>query len=375
MPTQPSSLLPSHALRPQPGSASPGARPHVAGGHATSPHLASRVASIFFLLGLVACSAGSAPGARVDSVAAASDPATFRASDTPPSLPVQIAAEPTPSSTSTPRPVPLATASPSRQEVLSNLQQQIESLIAMAPSGTWGVVVKELASGETVDVRADEVFHPASTIKVGIAMDLLYWMERHPEVKWTNGPQPNQRSFGQLLDAMLVKSEETATVRLAAFLDAQPGYHLVDQWQSWGVTHTTFIPRRTTPADLARLLELLYKEEVLTHASSLRIIQTMRIPKASQSERIGAGLPAEVRAHLANKSGTTFENLAGVVADTGIVVAGNKVLVIVVVGNRTGSADYEQSMHLIGEIARAAFITFVGWPEPVMPASPHGEIP
>ncbi len=311
----------------------------------------------------------------MDSAAVESGSAASLTPRPDPSQSAQVAPHISSSPTATVRPIPLATATPSRQAVLSKLQREIESLIASAPSGTWGVVVKELKSGETIGVRQDEVFHPASTIKVGIAMDLLYWMERHPEVKWTNGPEPNQRSFAQLLNAMLVKSEEAATVRLASFLDAQPGYHLVDRWQAWGVSHTTFIPRRTTPSDLARLLEMLYKEEVLTHESGARILETMRIPKPSQSERIGAGLPAVVRANLANKSGTTFENLAGVVADTGIVVSGNKVLIIVVVGNRTGSADYEESMHLIGEIARAAFITFVGWPEPVMPASPRGEIP
>jgi hypothetical protein len=173
---------------------------------------------------------------------------------------------------------------------------------------------------------------------------------------------------------MLVKSEETATVRLAAFLDAQPGYHLVDQWQSWGVAHTTFIPRRTTPADLARLLELLYKEEVLGHESSLRILDTMRIPKASQSERIGSGLPAGVRVNLANKSGTTFENGAGVVADTGIVETGGKVLLIVVLGNKTSSADYEESMLLIGKVARAAYETWVEPPE-APPGWPGGAGP
>ena len=272
-------------------------------------------------------------------------------------------------------PVPTEADEDIRRRTLQALQNEIEDLVQSAPSGTWGVYVKELTSGEAVGLRADEVFHPASTIKVGIAMDLLYWMERHPQVKWTNGPQPNQRSFAQLLEAMLVKSEESATVRLAAFLDLQPGYHLVDQWQSWGVTHTTFIPRRTTPADLARLLEMLYRDEVLTHESSARIINTMRIPKPSQSERIGSGLPAEVRVNLANKTGTTFENRAGVVADTGIVEAGGKVLVIVVVGNRTSAVDYETSMRLIGDIARAAYQAFVGFPEPTYPPWPRGELP
>ncbi len=278
-----------------------------------------------------------------------------------PTATVTFVASSTPPPTATPIPVrsALEAYQASRQRPLHALEVQIEDLIDLAPSGDWGVFIKELTSGESVAVRSEEVFHPASTIKVGIAMDLLYWMERHPDVKWTNGPFPNQRSFAQLLEAMLVKSEESATVRLAAFLDGQAGYHLVDQWQSWGVTHTTFIPRRTTPADLARLLELLYSEELLTPESSARILGIMRVPKASQGERIGSGLPAEVRANLANKSGTTFENGAGVVADTGIVEANGKVLVIVVLGNRTRAADYETSMLLIGEIARAAYRTWI----------------
>jgi beta-lactamase class A len=283
---------------------------------------------------------------------------------------------PTPPATATP--IPFRTAHPPtqvpREQVLWTLEEQIRALLRQAPSGTWGVYVEELTRGESVSIRSEEVFHPASTIKVGIAMDLLYWMERHPEVKWTNGPQAGQRSFIQLLEAMLIKSEESATVRLAAFLDGQPGYHLVDRWQSWGVAHTTFIPRRSTPADLARLLELLYNEEVLTPESSDRILAIMRVPKPSQSERIGSGLPAEVRATLANKTGTTFENGAGVVADTGIVEANGKVLVIVVLGNKTSSADYEDSMLLIGKVARAAYETWIE-PPPALPEWLHGTIP
>ena len=254
------------------------------------------------------------------------------------------------------------------------LEEKIRALLRQASSGTWGVYVKELTSGESVTIRSDEVFHPASTIKVGIAMDLFDWMENHPEVKWTNGPNAGQRSFNQLLEAMLIKSEESATVRLAAFLDSQPGYHLVDRWQLWGVAHTTFIPRRSTPADLARLLELLYSDEVLTPESRARILAIMRVPKPSQSQRIGSGLPAEVQATLANKTGTTFENGAGVVADTGIVEAKGKVLVIVVLGNQTGSADYEESMLLIGEVARAAYETWIEPPE-VQPGWLHGTPP
>jgi len=283
-----------------------------------------------------------------------------------------------PTRPATATPIPFRTVFPPtqvpREQVLWTLEEQIRALLRQAPSGTWGVYVEEVTRGESVAIRSDEVFHPASTIKVGIAMDLLYWMERHPQVKWTNGPQANQRSFAQLLEAMLVKSEETATVRLAAFLDGQPGYHLVDQWQSWGVTHTTFIPRRSTPADLARLLELLYNEELLTPQSSARILAIMRVPKPSQSERIGSGLPAAVRATLANKTGTTFENGAGVVADTGIVEARGKVLIIVVLGNKTSSADYEESMLLIGKVARAAYETWIDPPR-VLPEWLHGTIP
>ena len=346
----------------------------VAGLHALRPYAFATFIALLASLALAGC-AGAPAAEALGTPSAALHPNATKA----PVLAGSPTAQPNPSPTMTgvptQTPVPTEADEAIRRRTLQALQNEIEDLVQSAPSGTWGVYVKELTSGEAVGLRADEVFHPASTIKVGIAMDLLYWMERHPQVKWTNGPQPNQRSFAQLLEAMLVKSEETATVRLAAFLDLQPGYHLVDQWQSWGVTHTTFIPRRTTPADLARLLEMLYKDEVLTHESSARIINTMRIPKPSQSERIGSGLPAEVRVNLANKSGTTFENRAGVVADTAILEAGGKVLVIVVVGNRTSAVDYETSMRLIGDVARAAYQALVGFPEPTYPPWPRGELP
>lgn len=346
-------------------------RPHAAragDSRASSAHAGRAVVGILVASILGGCIAGPGLNAR-PSAAGTTGPDYPAATASPVVSPTPPAA-----ATATASPTVLPTTENLRPRALRALEEQIGTLIRQVPSGIWGVYVEELTSGESVAIRSEEVFHPASTIKVGIAMDLLYWMERHPAVKWTNGPQAGQRSFSQLLEAMLIKSEESATVRLAAFLDAQPGYHLVDRWQAWGVTHTTFIPRRSTPADLARLLELLFKEEVLTPESSARILSIMRAPKRSQSERIGSGLPAEVRATLANKTGTTFENGAGVVADTGIVEAQGKVLVIVVLGNKTSSADYETSMRLIGNVARAAYATWIEPPE-VRPAWLHGTIP
>jgi beta-lactamase class A len=235
------------------------------------------------------------------------------------------------------------------------LRKSIERIVAGAPSGRWSVYIRDLRSGETVSVGGDVVVHPASTIKVGIAVDLMAWLEAHPEVKWTNGPPGQTRSFEQLLAAMLVKSEEGATATLTNFLNSQPGFAANRQLHGWGAACSTVVPRRATAADLALLLKRLYDGELLSPASTDLLLSLMRTPSADDSLRLGGGLPLTARLRLAHKTGTLFQGGLGVVADVGVVTLARGAFVIAAIGNQTDWADFDESMALIGEMARAAY--------------------
>jgi beta-lactamase class A len=240
----------------------------------------------------------------------------------------------------------------------SALQDRIEAIVARAPSGQWSVYVQRLETGESASVDGDQLQHPASSIKIGIAVDLLTWLEQHPRVKLSNGPPGQTRSYEQLLTAMIVKSEEGATATLTNFLNGQPGFGLNRQLRAWGARCSSVNPRRATAADLAWLLERLYRGELLSPDSTTLLLNLLRTPSPDDIARLGRGLPPALRPALAHKTGTLFQDQLGVVADVGVLPTSAGTYVVAVVGNGVAWVDYYRAMRLIADISRAAYEAF-----------------
>jgi beta-lactamase class A len=256
--------------------------------------------------------------------------------------------------------VPVSTSEiPAQPSIGADLQTQVEAIVGSAPSGTWGVYIENLNTGEVVAVNAEDTFHPASTIKLAIGIAMMAYLDSHPEVSLNDGPGNHARSFDQLLQAMLIPSEEDATAMLLEYLDSQPGPHIQEMVESWGATHTTIELRSSTPADLALLWKRLYRGELLSEISTSKLLAILRTASAGDELRIGGGLPEDVRPGMAHKTGTTFENGLGVVADTAVVEAGEVAYTIVVLGNKVKWVDYDEAMNLIAEISRAVYRKYV----------------
>jgi len=251
------------------------------------------------------------------------------------------------------QPAPGFTAAP------ENLAGRVAEILAMAPSGSWGVYIENRTTNESVAINANEVFHPASAIKLAIGMGFFSWHDAHPEVSLTTGPAGGtSRSFEQLIEAMLVISEEEATAEIVTFLQEQGDFSFETVWQSWGAVDTTLDPRRTTPADLARLLWLLHTGEVLSPDANARMLALLRQPSRNDELRLGAGLPEWERWRLAHKPGTVFEDGWGIVADAGLVELTDSAYVIVVIANQVEWVDFETDMGIIGRISDAAYRYF-----------------
>lgn len=251
--------------------------------------------------------------------------------------------------------VPVQTASGS-----TSLQTQVETILQNISSGWWGVYIENLSNGEVASVNAEQVFHPASTIKLAVGIAVLNWLDRHPDIPITTSPgQGDPRSFEQLLEAMLISSEEDATTTLIQFLEQQPGMRLQELVETWGAIHTTIEPRQSTPEDLALLWKRLYRGELLSEASTQQLLAILRSPSAGDELCIGGGIPESARPGMAHKNGVTFESGLGVVADSGVVEADGTAYVIVVIGNQVKWEDYDAAMNLIAQISRAAFIEFI----------------
>ena len=256
-------------------------------------------------------------------------------------------------------PVNLNQPEPAFMDAPNNLAARVEDILAMAPSGDWGVYIENRTTGEVVAINADQVFHPASSIKLAIGMAFYRWHDLHPDVSLTTGPEGGtNRSFEQLTEAMLVVSEEEATAEIVEFLEAQPDFSMEDIWRSWGAVNTTLDPRRTTPTDLAGLLWLLHTGEALSPESNAQILALLRQPSRNDELRLGAGLPEWERWRLAHKPGTVFEDGWGIVSDAGLVELDGSAYVIVVVANQVEWVDFETDMGIIGRISDAVYRYF-----------------
>lgn len=232
-----------------------------------------------------------------------------------------------------------------RAELRAKAGSRLEA-IAGALDGVMGYVAVDLASGERFERLPDEVFPLASTIKLALlyelfkqadegrlALDEVRPLDRRHVVGGTGvlkelaAPAMPLRDYAVL---MVVVSDNTATNLLIDLV----GMENVNRRMS-GLGLTTLRLRRKmidaeaarrgdenvgTPADLARLLTIIYRSEGLTKESSDAIIAILRTPKASA---LRDGLPAGVP--VANKTGT----LEGVEADAGIVYLADRPYVFV----------------------------------------------
>jgi beta-lactamase class A len=103
----------------------------------------------------------------------------------------------------------------------------------------------------------------------------------------------------------------------------------------------------STPDDQARLLELLYRGEILSVKSREEIDRILTIPKPGQLRKL---LPEGTK--VAHKTGT----LSGVVVDVGIVYLKDRPFIVSAMGNWL--ADAGEAERAISEIALVAYHYF-----------------
>ncbi len=238
-----------------------------------------------------------------------------------------------------------------------NLETRFQEILKLAPEGDWSVCYKNLRTGEIVSINENLVLHSASSIKLGIGMLFFAWLDQHPETTLEDAPSGgDQRTFNQLMEAMLVISEEYATDVIYHFLSRQTDFSIDDQLEEWGLVHTKLEPRRSTTAELTRLLEILYKGDGLKPESRLALLKWLRQPSQYDDLRLGGGLPVWVRTSLAHKPGVVFEDGWGVVADAGFLEWENTSYAISVISNHVAWKDYELAMSIIARFSQAAFL-------------------
>jgi len=214
----------------------------------------------------------------------------------------------------------LLTVADEQQLAVQMLSEQIERAL-LDFGGDWNILIRE-DGGSTIYARSStEKNHVASIIKIPMAILFFKYLENkgiQPEKLAAYFTSDSQgQYYYQLLQAMLVESDEAATDALGKKLDSS-GLNLYSILNGWGITNTLLFKRFSTSEEIALMLEGLYRRDWIASEGREVLLTLMETYTPEDETRLGvmrAWLPEG--AHLYNKRGTlTGERL--VVGDAAI---------------------------------------------------------
>ncbi len=228
-----------------------------------------------------------------------------------------------------------------------DLGQQINQVLI---DGVEWYVVIEPMNGERLYARnTEESFAPASMIKIPIALVVLKILEFRGDTVEDIKNYGIGRNFADLLEAMVVRSEEPATESLEYFARGENRLRSYLNW--WGLKHTTFDPRRSTVEDLLLSLKLLNSQEALNKEFSDYLLELMSTYTENDKILLGAMLEDLPNCTFYNKRGTLLNPT--IVSDMGILKCGDQIWYLVIAGTPAvnSSATFEDIQQSIERFA------------------------
>jgi len=223
---------------------------------------------------------------------------------------------------------PSSFPSPTAEE---NPDQDFSSLESELIAGVdWYILIQDAKTGETLFERnANAPFPPASMIKIPTAMAVLSILQdqgRTLEDLKTTGI--NGRNFDSLLEAMVVRSEESATDALEYF--ARGENQLRKKLDGWGLTNTKYDPRTSTALELLTSLQLLNTGAALNEENSQYLLDLMSVYTENDQILLGKLKDQLPECVFMNKRGTMLNPT--IASDMGILTCGNHSWYLVVAG-------------------------------------------
>lgn len=274
-----------------------------------------------------------------------------------------------------------------------SLAARMTARIAQVPGATVAVAFRDLATGQTIDIAPDMPFHPASTMKVPVLIELF----RQADAGWISLDQPVLlvNRFGSIVDGspyslsagddsdstlyqrvgswvtlrelaerMIVRSSNLATNALIEIVAAPRADSTARGLGARGTRvlrgvedGKAFALRRNnviTAADLAVLLEAIERGRAASPASSAAMRDILL--RQEFNREIPAGLPPGTR--VAHKTGW----ITGVLHDGAIIYPPGRPPYVLVVLTR-GITRIEDARALIRDLSRLAWehATAVQW--------------
>ena len=271
--------------------------------------------------------------------------------------------------------------------VSASFAAAVDAAAREAGGAVVGVMAVHIESGRRLSVRGGETFQMASVFKVPVAIAVLGAVEKaalrldkEVEIRESDrrkfGPlddewKPGMRvAVGRMVDVMLVHSDNTAADKLCALLGGPraverdlasrgvAGVRISLDEKGMGAAMVKDLAafesgaeNGASPDAIAALLARLFRGQLLSRASTDRILDAMR-RCATGDRRLRAGLPKGT--DVLDKTGTvgTCSNDAGILT---LPDGTHLVLAFFVRGGRDAAARDET----IARIARAAWLAFV----------------
>ena len=220
----------------------------------------------------------------------------------------------------------------------------------------WYILIRDANTGNNLFERnADSSFPPASMIKIPTAMAVLSILQdqgRTLEDLKTTGI--NGRNFDSLLEAMVVRSEESATDALEYF--ARGENQLRKKLDGWGLVNTKYDPRTSTASELLNSLELLDTGTALDQENTQYLLNLMDAFTENDQILLGKFNTQLPECVFQNKRGTMLNPT--IVADMGILKCGENSWYLVVAG--TPSVDSTATFEDIQASIESFAATFAG---------------
>jgi beta-lactamase class A/LysM repeat protein len=212
------------------------------------------------------------------------------------------------------------------------------------PTAKVGIAGRNLVTGQRVSVAADQSFPAASVGKLALLVE-VYRQSANGTLALTDERRADVK-------AMIVNSDNDAANRILELLGKKAvnanlqalGMIGTRLGNPFGLASTTgAIQNVTTPADMARLMEMMASEQLVS-AQASREMRGLLL-QAQDGSKLRRGLPTDAR--IAHKSGW----YDGVANDIGIVTHGQSSYVLGVFTE--GIPDAETANHTIAAVAES----------------------
>jgi beta-lactamase class A len=202
----------------------------------------------------------------------------------------------------------VAAATPAPTPVKTGLQELLNNFAAGNP-GMFGIVVKDMTTGETATISADRQMTSASLYKLFVAQRIYQQIDKGQLSAGQPAGGESGKNINDCLRVMINVSDNTCGRALGVIL----GWGAQDQALNIeGYKETTLAyPRKTSAADVATLLGRLYNGTLISGNSTEKFMGLLKDQRVNN--RLPVGLPSGTV--IAHKTG----DLDGVVHDAGIV--------------------------------------------------------